>query len=67
MQRAGVLSGAVAANLSHGMSHAVPSLAAFGAGVLAFDFAIAAAFAMLYFFIRPRLAARLASVPENAV
>lgn len=65
LSHAGVLSSSVSANLSHGIAHVVPTLAAFGAGVLAIDLAIAGAFALLYFFIRPRLAARLASFPES--
>ncbi len=65
LARAGVLSSTVSANLSHGLSHLTPTLAAFGAGVLAIDFALGCAFALLYFVIRPRVAARLASVPES--
>jgi anti-sigma factor RsiW len=65
LTRAGLLSGAVAATFSHGFSHFTPTLAAFGAGVLFMDVALAAAFALLYFVIRPRVAARLASVPES--
>lgn len=63
--RLGVFSGSVSAGVSHGLAHVVPTLAAFGAGVLLIDFAIAGAFALLYFVIRPRVAARLASVPES--
>jgi anti-sigma factor RsiW len=65
LARIGVFSGSVSAGVSHGLSHVVPTLAAFGAGVLLIDFAIAGAFALLYFVIRPRVAARLASVPES--
>jgi anti-sigma factor RsiW len=65
LARLGLFSGAVAATLSHGFSHLTPTLAAFGAGVLFMDLAVAGAFALLYFVIRPRLAARLASVPES--
>lgn len=61
----GALSSAVSANLSHGLAPVTPALAVFGAGVLAIDFALACAFALLYFFIRPRVAARLASIPES--
>lgn len=62
--KAGLISGAFTAGISHGMTHAMPSLAAFGVGVLVIDIAIGCAFALLYFIIRPRLAARLASVSE---
>jgi anti-sigma factor RsiW len=65
LAHAGIVSGAVSANVSHGLSHFVPALAAFGAGVLVIDVAIACAFALLYFVVRPRIAARLASVPES--
>jgi anti-sigma factor RsiW len=65
LSHAGFVSGAVSANVSHGFSHFVPTLAAFGAGVLVIDVAIACAFALLYFVVRPRVAARLASVPES--
>lgn len=64
LAKAGVASGGVAANLSHSLTHTTPALAAVGFGVLAIDIALAAAFALLYFFVRPRVAARLASVPE---
>lgn len=67
LSHAGVLSASASANFSHALSHAVPTLAAFGAGVLAIDFAIAGAFALLYFVIRPRLVARLASIPESVL
>lgn len=60
----GIISGAFGAQLSHGLTHAMPSLAAFGLGVLIIDIAIACAFALLYFVVRPRLVARLASVSE---
>lgn len=65
LARIGMLSSAVSASLSHGPAHMAPTLAAFGAGVLAIDFALACAFALLYFVIRPRVAARLASFPES--
>lgn len=65
LARVGVLSSSFSSILSHGLSHAVPTLAELGAGVLAVDFAIACAFALLYFVVRPRLAARLASFPES--
>lgn len=65
LARLGVFSSSVSANLTHGLSHITPTLAAFGAGVLLIDFAIAGAFALLYFVIRPRVAARLASFPES--
>ncbi len=66
LMRVGSFSSATAATLSHGFSHQTPALAAFGAGVLFIDVAVAGAFALLYFVIRPRLAARLASVPESS-
>lgn len=66
LARLGVFSGSVSAGVSHGLSHVMPTLAAFGAGVLLIDFAIAGAFAVLYFVIRPRVAARLASIPESS-
>lgn len=56
--------GDLANAVSQTLSHTTPTLAAFSFGVLVIDFAIAAAFALLYFVVRPRLAARLASVPE---
>jgi anti-sigma factor RsiW len=62
--KVGLLASAFTAGISHGMTHAMPSLAAFGFGVLIIDIAIACAFALLYFIVRPRLAARLASVSE---
>ena|GEM_PF-557699 len=46
---------------SRGITHALPPLAAFGAGILLIDLALAATVALLYFIIRPRLAARLGS------
>jgi len=66
LARTGALSATVSANLSHGLSHVTPGMAALGAGVLAVDFALAAAFALLYFVVRPRVAARLASVAESS-
>lgn len=62
--KAGSLLGGVAAGVSHSLSHTVPALAAFGFGVLIIDIAIAGAFALLYFVVRPRVIARLASAPE---
>jgi hypothetical protein len=64
LSHAGVVSSAAAASASRGLSHTVPALAAFSAGVLILDIAIAAAFAVLYFVLRPRLAAQLASSRE---
>lgn len=61
---AGIVSSAAAADVSRGFSHTIPTLAAFSAGVLILDVAIAAAFAVLYSVLRPRLAARLASSRE---
>lgn len=66
LAHAGVVSSAAAAGVSRGFSHTVPTLAAFSAGVLVLDIAIAAAFAVLYFVVRPRLAAQLASSREAA-
>lgn len=66
LARLGLLSSAVSSNLSHGLSHITPTLAAFGAGVLVIDVAIGCAFALLYFVIRPRVAAQLASFPESS-
>jgi hypothetical protein len=57
--------GAVGAGVSQSVGHMAPPLAAFGAGVLAIDVAFAGAFALLYFVLRPRVVARLASVPES--
>ncbi|HKU68464.1 MAG TPA: zf-HC2 domain-containing protein [Candidatus Baltobacteraceae bacterium] len=65
LARIGIVSSGVSATLSHGLGHFTPTLAAFGAGVLAIDLALGCAFALLYFVIRPRVAARLASVPES--
>ncbi len=48
-----------------GISHGVPALATFGLGVLSIDLALAGAAAVLYFVVRPRLAAHLASVSEG--
>ncbi len=54
----------LAAAAAHSMGQSTPALAAFGAGLLVLDAAVAAAIAAVYFVIRPRLAARLASVSE---
>ena len=62
--RAGAAFGALGSGVSQGAAHTVPALAAFGAGVLLIDIALAAAVALLYFVVRPRLAARLASTSE---
>ena len=67
LARVGLLSSAVSSSASHGLSHITPTLAAFGAGVLVIDVAIGCAFALLYFVIRPRVAARLASIPESSL
>lgn len=64
LAKLGVVSSAFGAQITHGLTHAMPALAAFGLGVLIIDIAIACAFALLYFVVRPRLAARLASVSE---
>ncbi|HEX5275365.1 MAG TPA: zf-HC2 domain-containing protein [Candidatus Rubrimentiphilum sp.] len=47
-----------------GIAHGAPVLATFGAGVLSVDLTLAAAGAAIYFLIRPRLAAHLASASE---
>lgn len=65
LARIGVVSGGVSAEFSHSLGHFTPTLAAFGAGVLVIDVALGCAFALLYFVVRPRLVARLASVPES--
>jgi anti-sigma factor RsiW len=64
LTHAGLVSSAAAASVSRGFSHTIPTLAAFSVGVLVLDVAIAAAFAVLYFVLRPRLAAHLASSRE---
>jgi hypothetical protein len=62
--KAGAGAGAFAASVSHALSPSSPSLAELGFGVLLLDIVIAAAFAVLYFVVRPRVVARFASVPE---
>jgi anti-sigma factor RsiW len=47
-----------------GIAQGAPALATFGVGVLSVDLALAAVAATVYFLIRPRLAAHLASVSE---
>ncbi len=47
-----------------GIAHGAPVLATFGVGVLSVDLTLAAAGAAIYFLIRPRLAAHLASASE---
>ena len=47
-----------------GIGHGAPALATFSIGVLSIDLALAAAAALLYFVVRPRLAAHLASASE---
>lgn len=49
---------------AEGIAHGAPVLATFGVGVLSIDLTLAAAGAAIYFLIRPRLAAHLASAPE---
>lgn len=63
---AGTAASVLSAGASHGLTHSTPTLAAFGAGVLVIDAALAAAVALVYFVVRPRLAARLASASEAA-
>lgn len=53
--------------IAAGIAHGAPALATFGVGVLSLDVALAAAAAAVYFFIRPRLAAHLASVSVSEV
>jgi len=65
LTRFGFFSGAVSESFSHGVAPLAPTLAAFGVGVLVIDVALAAAFALVYFVIRPRVAARLVSVSES--
>lgn len=48
-----------------GIGHGAPALATFSLGVLSIDLALACAAAILYFVVRPRLAAHLASVSEG--
>lgn len=60
LARAGEIAGVVAAGLSRSLAHTAP-LAAFGFGMLALDSLAALAVGLLYFVVRPRLAARLAS------
>ena len=67
LQSAGRSAGTLAASVSHGMVHTMPALAAFGIGMLLLDIVVAAAIALVYLVIRPRLAARLASVPEASL
>ena len=64
LRQAGLVTGTFGASISHSLTHSTPGLAAFGFGVLTIDVAIACAFALIYFVVRPRLAARLASFPE---
>ena len=64
LTRAGMASSAFGASLSQGVGTTAPALAALGFGVLAVDAAIAFAFGLLYFVVRPRLAARFASISE---
>lgn len=64
MARAGTRADRVAAALSGSIGHTVPSLAALGIGVFGLDILLAAAAALLYIFIRPRVAARLATIRE---
>lgn len=51
---------------SSALGHSGSALATFGMTVLLLDLAIAAAFAVLYIFVRPRLAAHIASTMENS-
>jgi anti-sigma factor RsiW len=68
------LGAALAAGLSHvvqafsggaaGIGPGAPALATFSIGVLSIDLVLAAAAALLYFVVRPRVAAHLASASE---
>jgi anti-sigma factor RsiW len=60
----GVLANALAASVSEQFSHMSPALAAFAFAMLLIDAVLAAAVALIYFNVRPRLAARLASSAE---
>ncbi|HZZ63998.1 MAG TPA: zf-HC2 domain-containing protein [Candidatus Baltobacteraceae bacterium] len=64
LARAGIAGNAFAAGVTPAFTHTLPGLAAFGFAVFVVDLAIAAAFAFIYFVLRPRLAAQLVSVPE---
>lgn len=61
LERAG---SAVSAGLA-GIGHGAPALAALGTGLLLIDLVAAAVVVLLYVFIRPRLAAQLASASEE--
>jgi anti-sigma factor RsiW len=63
LTNAGAASGGFAASVSSALTHST-ALAAFGFGALLIDAVLAAAFAVLYFVVRPRLVARFASAPE---
>lgn len=65
LARAGLAGNAFAAGVTPAFTHTLPGLAAFGFAVFIVDLAIAAAFALIYFVLRPRLAARLVSIPEG--
>jgi anti-sigma factor RsiW len=52
------------AGIAGGIAHGAPALATFSVGVLSLDLVLAAAAAAVYFLIRPRLAAHLASASE---
>ncbi len=52
------------AGVSHDVGHTTPTLAAFGFTVLAIEVAVACAFAVVYFIVRPRVAARLGAFSE---
>lgn len=64
LQNAGRAAGSVGVSTSQSLTHTMPGLAAFGFGVLLLDAVVAAAIAVVYVVVRPRLAARLASAPE---
>lgn len=57
--QAGIASSGFAGGVGHGLSHTLPSLAAFAIVLLVIDAAMASAFAFFYVVLRPRLAARI--------
>jgi anti-sigma factor RsiW len=66
LARVGLVSSSLSGGVSQGLSHATPTLAMFGVGVLTIDLAVGCALALLYFVVRPRLAAQLATSSESA-
>lgn len=64
LSRLAAAAGSFNASFTHDLSPSMPTLAAFGFGVLAIDAALAAAVVALYFGVRPRVAALLAASRE---